>query len=85
MDTDSLDTDPDPTFQVNPDPDPIRIQGFDDQKLKEKNTAGIFLYLFCIKNSSLLMSKSKEKPSALKKEHPSFQKIKFTNFFLYVC
>jgi hypothetical protein len=28
---------------VNPDPgygtDPIRIQGFDDQKLKEKNTA----------------------------------------------
>ncbi len=28
---------------LNPDPDPIRIQGFDDQKLKEKNTAGIFL------------------------------------------
>jgi hypothetical protein len=25
---------PDPPFQVNP--DPIRIQGFDDQKLKEK-------------------------------------------------
>ncbi len=28
------DTDPDPAFQVNP--DPIRIQGFDDQKLKKK-------------------------------------------------
>jgi hypothetical protein len=28
----------DPAFQVNPDtdPDPIRIQGFDDQKLKKK-------------------------------------------------
>jgi hypothetical protein len=30
--------DPDPAFQLNPDPDtdPIRIQGFDDQKLKKK-------------------------------------------------
>ncbi len=27
----------DPAFQVNPDPDPIRIQGFDDQKMKKKN------------------------------------------------
>ncbi len=24
---------PDPSFQVNPDPDPIRIQGFNDQKI----------------------------------------------------
>jgi hypothetical protein len=32
------DTDPDPAFQVNPDSD-TRIQGFDDQKLKGKNTA----------------------------------------------
>jgi hypothetical protein len=35
------DMDPDPAFQVNPDTDSdpirIRIQGFDDQKLKEKN------------------------------------------------
>jgi hypothetical protein len=31
------DPDLDPTFQVNP--DPIRSQGFDDQKMKEKNTA----------------------------------------------
>ncbi len=37
LDPDSLnpdpDRDPDPAFQVNP--DPIRIQGFDDQKLKK--------------------------------------------------
>jgi hypothetical protein len=31
------DPDPDPAFQVNPDPDtdPIRIQGFEEKKLKE--------------------------------------------------
>jgi hypothetical protein len=31
------DSEPDPEFQVNPDtdPNPIRIQGFDDQKLKK--------------------------------------------------
>ncbi len=44
MDPDSLnpgpDTNPDPAFQVNPDPypDPIRVQGFDDQKQKKINT-----------------------------------------------
>jgi hypothetical protein len=38
VDPDSLhpDTDPDPAFKVNPDPDPIRIQGCYDQKLKKK-------------------------------------------------
>jgi hypothetical protein len=30
------DPDPDAAYQVNPDQDPIRIQGFDDQKLKKK-------------------------------------------------
>jgi hypothetical protein len=32
--------DPDPPFRLNtdPDPDPIRIQGFSDQKLKIKKT-----------------------------------------------
>ncbi len=34
MDPDSLN--PDPAFQVNPVPDPIQIQGFDDKKLKKK-------------------------------------------------
>jgi hypothetical protein len=50
-------TDPDPAFQVNPDPDPIQIQGFDDQKLKKKIQQKIFLYLFLIENCNLLMSK----------------------------
>jgi hypothetical protein len=77
-------TDLDPAFQVDPDtdPDPIRIQGFDDQKVKKKNTAEIFLYLFSIKNCNLLMSKQQEKPPALKREHPGLQKMKFFNFFL---
>jgi hypothetical protein len=32
-----VDPDPDPAFQVSP--DPIHIQGFDDQKLKKRNIA----------------------------------------------
>jgi hypothetical protein len=43
VDPDSFNPDPDkdPAFQVNSDMDPetIRIQGFDDHKLKKKNTA----------------------------------------------
>ncbi len=31
-------TDPDPAFQVNPNTNPIRIQGFDEQ-IKKNNTA----------------------------------------------
>jgi hypothetical protein len=46
-----LDTNPDPAFLVNPDmdtdtdpdPNPIRIQAFDDQKLKKKNIDEKFL------------------------------------------
>ncbi len=30
-------------FRLNTDPDPIRIQGFDDQKLKEFTAEDIFL------------------------------------------
>jgi hypothetical protein len=30
----------DPAFQVNPDPDPVWIQGVEVQKRKKKNTAG---------------------------------------------
>ncbi len=40
MDPDSLNPDtkidPDPAFQVNPDPDQIQIQRFDDQTLMKK-------------------------------------------------
>ncbi len=50
------DTDPDPAYQMNPDPpDAIRIQGFDDQKQEKKNTAKIFLNLFSIKRCDLLI------------------------------
>ncbi len=55
--------DPDSAFQVNQ--DPIRIQGFDDQKLKKKHT----------KNSNLLMFKLQEKTSALKEKIQHFKKM----------
>jgi hypothetical protein len=38
--------DPDSAFKGSSDPDPIRIQGFDDQKQKKKNTAENFSFLF---------------------------------------
>jgi hypothetical protein len=44
-----LDTDPDAAFQVNPDPDQIWIQGFDDQNLKNKIEPNFLIYLFLIK------------------------------------
>jgi hypothetical protein len=82
LDPDSLNPDPDrnpdPAFQVNP--DPIRIQDFDDQKQKRKKQLKLFYPSF-IKNCILLMSKLQEKPSALKTEHTA-QKMKFINFFL---
>jgi hypothetical protein len=61
------------------DPDSIRIQGFDDQKLKKKIKLK-FSFLFLIKNINVLMSKPQEKPSALKRERPALQKLKFMNF-----
>ncbi len=45
MDPDQ-DTDLDPAFQVNRDPDMDLVRGFDDQKLREKNTADIFFIFF---------------------------------------
>ncbi len=75
--TGSLNTDPDPAFQVNP--DPIRIQGFDDQKLK--NTIQLkFLYIFLIQNCNLLIPRH----PALEREHPALQDMKFINFFLFL-
>ncbi len=68
----------------------IPIQGFDDQKLQiiySWNNFDIFL----IKNCNLLISrppyrtsKQKEKPSALKREHPALQNMNFLNFFYFV-
>ena len=45
-------SDPD-LLKPNPDLDPIRIQGFDDQNCK-KYTAGKFFLIFLIKNCNLL-------------------------------
>jgi hypothetical protein len=73
VDQDLLNQDTDPAFQVNPDSDPTRIQGFDDQKLKKENTAN-FKKSFLIKNCNLLKSQLQEKPSTLKREHPVLQK-----------
>ncbi len=42
VDPDSMN--PDPEFKVNPDPNLIRIQGFDDQNMdKKKKSADIFI------------------------------------------
>ncbi len=44
LDTDAdPDTDPDSAFQVNP--DTLRMQGFDDQKLKKKTAKKFFSFL----------------------------------------
>jgi hypothetical protein len=40
--------DPDLAFQVYPDPDPIRIQGFDYQKLKKENAAEKCLWIIFV-------------------------------------
>ncbi len=91
-DTDSLnpDTDPDPAFKVNP--DPIRILVIDDQKFYKKiQPKFFFLIIFLSKLAICLsqgrhkgLSKLQEKLSALKREHPALQKIKFINFFLFL-
>jgi hypothetical protein len=44
-----LNPDPDPAFQVNPDPEPFRIQGFDDQKINKEIQQNTFLKSFLSK------------------------------------
>jgi hypothetical protein len=65
--------DPDPAFQVNPvtDPgtDPIRIQGFDNQKLKKKIQLKIL-----IKNRYLVTSKATGKAFSPQKRTSSNSK-----------
>jgi hypothetical protein len=71
-------TDPDPAFQVKPDPD--------DQKLKLKMKTEFLFSLFdkkLQKRPPLRTSKLKEKPSALKRAHPAPQKMKLINCFLF--
>ncbi len=82
--------DPDPAFQGNTDPDPdlIQIQGFDDQKLKKKaeNIISLFLYQklqFTYPQASIKDVQATWKAFSPQK-HPSLNKIKFINFFIFV-
>jgi hypothetical protein len=76
------DTDPDPAFQVNPGfPDPIRIQGVDDQKLKKKNTDENF---FDQKLQFTRVQARGEAFSLQKRISSTSKKRRFINFF-YVC
>jgi hypothetical protein len=76
------DTDPDPAFQVNPDPYRIRfrIQSFDEQKLKKKSSEKIKMYLFKSKIANFVsLGLLKGRPSyrrlsAFKRKHPARQK-----------
>ncbi len=79
--------DPDSALQVNP--DPIRIQGFDDKNwIRKKYSWKFFFILLClIKNCNLLIprplwrtSKLQEKPPALKRQRPALQKWNLLTF-----
>jgi hypothetical protein len=73
-DQDSSNPDPAFFFQVNP--DPIRIQGFDDQKAKtkEKNSAEFFYHLFLLKNCNYLFKSYRRSLQSSKKNIQHFQK-----------
>ncbi len=73
MNPDPKNLDPDPAFQVNRDADPVPD-----------------LNIFLIENCNLFIpvppkrtSMLREKPSALKREHPAHQKMKFITFFQF--
>jgi hypothetical protein len=75
-----VDTDPDPAFQVNPDtepdPDPVRIQGFDDQKLKKKIQLKFFYIFFCSKIAIYLsLGLLKGRPSYMRSLQPLKENI----------
>jgi hypothetical protein len=63
----------------------FRIRKFSRKEIQLK----ILIYLFLIKNNHLLVLTYllvlvQEKPSALKREHPALQKMKFNNFFQFL-
>ncbi len=83
---------PDPAFQVNPDPntdpDPIWIQGFDDQKVKKKNQLKL-VFLFLIKITLYLSHQASIKDVQATGEvfHPqksSFSTRNLSTFFLFL-
>jgi hypothetical protein len=65
-------------FRQNTDPDPR----FDDQKLKKKKYSKFGQKQFTHPQASMRTSKLKKKPSALKRENPALQNMKFLYFFL---
>jgi hypothetical protein len=80
-------------FRLNTDPVPVPYPypGFRWTKIKKKITAENKIWFFGIKNCNLLIpktpertSKLQENPSALKREYPALQNMKFLNFFLFL-
>jgi hypothetical protein len=72
---------------ADPDPDPKILM----TRNWEKITAEIKFNIFFIKNYNLLLRgllyrklKLQKKPSALKREHPARENMKFLNFFLFL-
>ncbi len=69
----------------------IQVEGSDDQKLIKVYNWKKNLILFFIKSCNLLIprfslrtSKQQEKASALKREHPTHQNLKFLPFFSFL-
>jgi hypothetical protein len=75
------DSDPDLAFQVNPDPD--TYPGFWWTKIGKNKVENFWKIFFYHKLPLYRASKVKEKPSALKKEYPALQKMKFLNSFRF--
>jgi hypothetical protein len=84
----------DPKWSSVSDPDslipeyPIRIQGFDDQKMKKKNTdKKKEINIFWIKNCNLLipyLAQATGEAFSRQKRTPITSNMKFLNFFLFV-
>ncbi len=77
-------TNSDPAFQVIPDPDRIRIQVFDDQKLRKK-----YIWIFFWSKIAIYLSLGlhKGRPSYRRSLQPSkenIQHINLFNFFLFL-
>jgi hypothetical protein len=70
---------------VNPDPDPIRIQGFDDQKLKKKKIWLKFFFFYISKIAIYLsLGLYQGCPCYRRSLPPSKENIQHFNFFLFL-